>query len=79
MPSHTDTLTCLQRTAKAWRLLPHPNTLGRKAHALLLLANGHRSIRELSVLVGVNVAPLARQLMEQGLLQRVPVEQTSAC
>lgn len=79
MPSHADTLTCLQRTAKAWRLLPHPHALGRKAHALLLLANGHRSIRELSVLVGANVAPLARQLMEQGLLQRAPVEQAPAC
>jgi hypothetical protein len=66
------------RTAQAWRLLPHPQTLGRKAHALLLLANGHRSLRELSLLVGSNVAPLAQQLMEQGLLQDAPADASSA-
>ena len=67
-----------QRTDQAWRLLPHPQTLGRKAHALLLLANGQRSLSELSLLVGVNVAPLARQLMDQGLLQHAPAEPSSA-
>lgn len=74
MQPDTETPTCLQRTAKAWHMLPHPQTLGRKAHALLLLANGRRGVRELSVLVGTNVAPLVRQLIEQGLLQLAPAE-----
>ncbi len=74
MPSNPDRTMRLQRTAEAWSLLPHPQALDRRAHALLLLANGHRTLRELSLLVGTNAEPLARQLMQQGLLQDAPAE-----
>jgi len=62
----------LARTAQAWRLMPHPQMVGRRIHTLLLLANGHRSLQELSLMLGGDVAPLARQLLEQGLLQEAP-------
>ncbi|MEZ5643943.1 MAG: hypothetical protein R3E94_00645 [Burkholderiaceae bacterium] len=62
------------RTSRAWQLLPHPQAMGRKAHALLLLANGRRSLGELSLLLGGNILPLIEKLMQQGLLQPAPNE-----
>lgn len=61
--------TCLARTRRAWELLPFPHLLGRQAHSLILLANGRRSLRELSLLIGDDVVPVARQLLDTGLLQ----------
>ena len=61
--------TCLAKTRRAWELLPFPHVLGRQAHSLILLANGRRSLHELSLLFGDDVAPVARQLLDTGLLQ----------
>ena len=40
------------KTPQAWSTLPHPDVLGREAHTVLLMANGRRSLRELSLLTG---------------------------
>lgn len=62
------------KTPKAWELLPQPDLLGRKAHTLILMANGRRSLRELSVLIGENAGILAQRLQQQGYLKTQSVE-----
>ncbi len=57
------------KTDKAWAMLTPPARINRAAHALLLLANGQRSERELSLLLGTDVSGLARSLWAQGYLQ----------
>jgi hypothetical protein len=61
------------KTPKAWEALALPGRIGRQAHSLLLLANGRRSEKELSILLGDDVSELARGLMQQGYLQPVPL------
>lgn len=57
------------RTTQAWQNLARPNGLDRRAHTLLLLANGRRTLRELSRLLDEDVSDLATQLARQGYLQ----------
>ncbi len=59
------------KTSRAWEALPHPTLVGRQAHTLLLMANGRRSERELSLLLGEDVCPLAESLRQRGLLQEL--------
>ena len=61
------------RTLHAWQALARPDGLGldRRAHTLLLLANGRRTLRELSRLLDEDVSEAARQLAAQGYLQDV--------
>lgn len=57
------------KTPKAWKALTRPDLLGRRAHTLLLMANGRRSEQELSLLLGGNVSELAHSLRTQGYLR----------
>lgn len=59
------------KTPQAWSTLPHPDVLGREAHTVILMANGRRSLRELSMLVGSDVTHLAFDLCQAGYLQPV--------
>lgn len=59
------------KTPKAWGVLAQPDLVGRFAHALLLMANGRRSEKELSALLGDDVCVLAESLQRQGYLQKV--------
>lgn len=61
------------KTPRAWEALARLDGLGRRAHTLLLMANGRRSLRELSRLLDEDVQDLARQLAAQGYLQDSPV------
>lgn len=70
--------TCLAKTGRAWEMLPYPELLGRRAHTLMLLANGRRSLRELSLLVGDDVMPMAHELVNEGLLHEQPIEVPAA-
>lgn len=56
------------KTTMAWEALSRPDAVGRQAHTLLLMANGRRSERELSLLLGTDVSELAYGLMEKGYL-----------
>lgn len=69
---------CLAKTRRAWDVLPYPQLVGRRAHTLMLLANGRRSLRELSLLVGDDVTPIAHELLSEGLLQVQPIEVPAA-
>lgn len=63
----------MAKTSKAWDALASPDIIGRRAHGLLLLANGRRSERELSHLLGEDhLQELADRLVKQGFLQSVP-------
>lgn len=65
-------MTSLERitkTPKAWVALARPDLMGRQAHTLLLMANGRRSEKELSLLLGGDVSELAFGLRRQGYLQ----------
>ena len=44
----------------------------------MLLANGRRSLRELSLLVGDDVRPMAYDMLSEGLLQEQPIEVPAA-
>jgi hypothetical protein len=57
------------KTPRAWEALARPDLVGRRAHTLLLMANGRRSVQELSLLLGEEVADLATTLLQRGLLQ----------
>jgi len=57
------------KTPRAWEALARPDGLDRRAHTLLLMANGRRSLRELSRLLGDDVRDLAHRLAAQGYLQ----------
>ena len=61
------------KTPKAWDALARPGQIGRQAHSLLLMANGRRSERELSMLLGNDVSELAHGLQQQGYLQPIPL------
>jgi hypothetical protein len=63
----------IAKTPKAWEALSRPDLVGRRAHSLLLMANGRRSERELSALLGSDVSDLAEGLFQQGYLQPVPL------
>lgn len=56
------------KTPRAWDALARPDGLDRRAHTLLLMANGRRSLRELSRLLDEDVHELARRLAVQGYL-----------
>lgn len=56
------------KTARAWEVLARPDGIDRRAHTLLLMANGRRSLRELSRLLDADVSDLALDLLEQGYL-----------
>ncbi|MBX3609813.1 MAG: hypothetical protein KF871_07930 [Hydrogenophaga sp.] len=57
------------RTSQAWQNLAKPDALDRKAHTLLLLANGRRTLRELSRLLDEDISELAARLADLGYLQ----------
>lgn len=57
------------KTPKAWASLAQPAQLGRLAHTLVLMANGRRSLRELSLLTGANIAEIAHTLCAAGYLE----------
>ena len=57
------------KTAQAWEALARPDAIDRRAHTLLLMANGRRSLRELSRLMDADVSDLAITLLAQGYLQ----------
>ena len=57
------------KTPQAWTTLPHPDVLGREAHTVMLMANGRRGLRELSMLIGNDVSDLAFALCKAGYLQ----------
>ncbi|WP_288253448.1 hypothetical protein [uncultured Hydrogenophaga sp.] len=61
------------KTPRAWEALARPDGLDRRAHTLLLMANGRRSLRELSRLLGEDVRDLAHELAAQGYLQNTQV------
>ena len=61
------------KTPRAWEALTRPDGLDRRAHTLLLMANGRRSLRELSRLLDEDVRDLARRLAAQGYLQDIQV------
>lgn len=61
------------KTPRAWEALARPDGLDRRAHTLLLMANGRRSLRELSRLLGEDVQDLAHRLAERGYLQDIQV------
>lgn len=63
----------IAKTPKAWEALSRPDLVGRRAHSLLLMANGRRSEHELSALLGGDVSDLAEGLLQQGYLQPVPL------
>ncbi|MGE0098344.1 MAG: hypothetical protein AB7S86_08335 [Hydrogenophaga sp.] len=57
------------KTPRAWEALARPDLVGRQVHTLLLMANGRRSLQELSLLLGEDVGELALDLQHRGLLQ----------
>lgn len=63
------TIERIAKTPKAWEALARPDLIGRQAHTLLLMANGRRSEKELSLLLGGDVSELAFGLRRQGYLQ----------
>lgn len=67
------TIQRFAKTPKAWEALARPTLVGRRAHALLLMANGRRSERELSLLLGEQVGDLAEGLQQQGYLQTAAI------
>lgn len=67
------TIERIAKTPKAWEALARPDLVGRRAHALLLMANGRRSERELAELLGENIDELAHGLRDQGYLQTTAI------
>ena len=59
----------LCKTAKAWAMLAQPAPVNRSVRAVLLLANGKRSEKELSMLLGTDISSLAHGLWMEGYLQ----------
>lgn len=66
------------KTPQAWEALARPDLVGRRAHTLLLMANGRRSVQELSLLLGEEVADLATTLLQRGLLQDTSTQLSTA-
>jgi len=56
------------KTPKAWASLAQPSIVGRLAHTLVLMANGRRSLRELSLLTGTDITEQAALLQKAGYL-----------
>ena len=67
--SNLENAMLYNKTPKAWATLAQPALLGRLAHTLVLMANGRRSLRELSLLTGANIAEVAYGLCQQGYLE----------
>jgi hypothetical protein len=67
------TIERIAKTPKAWEALSRPDLIGRQAHTLLLMANGRRSEKELSLLLGDDVSELAYGLRQQGYLQTAAI------
>lgn len=65
------------KTQRAWEALARPDWVDRRAHTLLLMANGRRSAHELSVLLGSDITELADQLLVQGYLALAPAKVVS--
>ena len=63
--------TLYAKTPLAWEALSRPDAVDRDTHALLLMANGRRSVHELCVLLGKNISVLAYELAGQGYLRVV--------
>lgn len=63
--------TLYAKTPLAWGALSRPDAVDRDTHALLLLANGRRSVHELCVLLGKDIGVLAYELAGQGYLKVV--------
>ncbi len=61
------------KTPRAWEALARPDLVGRRAHTLLLMANGRRSVQALSRLLGEDIAELAQNLQQRGLLQDLDI------
>ena len=59
----------LCKTAKAWAMLAQPAPIKRSIRAVLLLANGQRTVQELSMLLGTDVSGLVSDLWVQGYLK----------
>jgi hypothetical protein len=57
------------KTPKAWASLAQPALMGRLAHTVVLMANGRRSLRELSLLTGTDVTEQAYLLPQAGYLE----------
>jgi hypothetical protein len=57
------------KTPKAWASLAQPALMGRLAHTVVLMANGRRSLRELSLLTGTDVTEQAYLLHQAGYLE----------
>lgn len=56
------------KTQRAWDALARPHGVERRVHAVLLMANGRRTVHELSVLLGNDVSELAERLLAEGYL-----------
>jgi len=67
------TIERIAKTPKAWEALARPDLIGRQAHTLLIMANGRRSEKELSLLLGGDVSELAFGLRQQGYLQTAAI------
>lgn len=67
------TIERIAKTPKAWEALSRPDLIGREAHTLLLMANGRRSEKELSLLLGDDVSELTFGLRQQGYLQTAAI------
>lgn len=67
------TIERFAKTPKAWDALARPDLIGRQAHTLLLMANGRRSEKELSLLLGNDISELAQGLQCQGYLQTTAI------
>jgi len=63
--------TLYAKTPLAWEALSRPDAVDRDTHALLLMANGRRSVHELCVLLGKDISVLAYELAGQGYLKVV--------
>ncbi len=70
-----NTVQRMAKTPKAWQALSRPDLVGRRAHSVLLMANGRRSETELSMLLGSDVGGLTQDLLQEGYLQSVSLMQ----
>lgn len=68
------TIQRIAKTPKAWEALARPDLIGRRAHTLLLMANGRRSERELAQLLGEDIGELAHGLSTEGYLQTTSLQ-----
>ncbi|GAA6143867.1 hypothetical protein [Hydrogenophaga sp. 5NK40-0174] len=57
------------KTAKGWSALPEPRLLRPHEHTVMVMANGQRSLAELSQLLGATAEPIAIDLEARGYLK----------